>query len=348
MTMGISKNFLRLWPAFALLWVLMLSVSAVFAGTLDVSLAKNNLILTARHGGDGSAWGMPNCKGCHVLTVIHKKAPKIRDIVEDKGYSTCSGCHGSNGTGLAKRCGICHNAQDLPAKPFQTGAHQHDFKVKRTRPLADKDCQTCHKSSDMDGQFELNVDLTRFRDAAGQRSGYKTESEFCTRCHNRSHQQPGFRIRNKDLKDPLVAMEDNYAFIDMHGWPQASGVRTYAGLREGGYRYGDVKPVNCTDCHAMHGTRNSKLILDDSRKGMVKLNRAFRFQPPKNIEVFDTAEIVVNGKNYAQLCVMCHDMQTIVEDGALDTGNGLSGVHDVRRDCTECHVHGGGAQGTGL
>jgi hypothetical protein len=40
-------------------------------------------------------------------------------------------------------------------------------------------------------------------------------------------------------------------------------------------------------------------------------------------------------------------MSDIVEQGDQDTGNGLSGVHQVSSDCRVCHVHGMAAQ-TGL
>jgi len=51
--------------------------------------------------------------------------------------------------------------------------------------------------------------------------------------------------------------------------------------------------------------------------------------------------------DYSQLCVTCHQMQDIVEQGAQNTGNGLSGVHQVGGDCRVCHVHGMAVQ-TGL
>ena len=42
----------------------------------------------------GSAWGKEECAICHVRNLIHDDAPVIRNIVRQKGYDTCTGCHG--------------------------------------------------------------------------------------------------------------------------------------------------------------------------------------------------------------------------------------------------------------
>jgi hypothetical protein len=88
----------------------------------------------------------------------------------------------------------------------------------------------------------------------------------------------------------------------------------------------------------MHGTHNKKLIVDRSDKGMTKLDPEIR-ELPILVNVFDG--------DYSQLCVTCHSMEKLVEQGNEDTGNGLSGVHQVGTNCTACHVHGLAAQ-TGL
>lgn len=319
------------------LMVALLSHSA-WADQYSVSTVTGNLLLTPSHGENGSAWGKANCQGCHVLRQIHERAPLIRPVVKTHGYQTCGGCHGDNGTGQQRPCLICHNNKDLPLHPIQTGPHNHDFRVGTDRALGDGDCLLCHLKSDMDGVFELNVDLTPLKDADGKLSPYPNQSDFCLRCHNQTHQPRGVRIQLRPeygLNDPLVTIEDNYRYIDKHGVMEG-GDGTYTGLRgDSGYHYAQF--VECTDCHVMHGTRNHKLILDDSRKGVTRLKPALRLRPYLAKEK--------NG-NYAQVCVLCHQMaDPSVEQGAVDTGNGLAGVHDVRSDCSDCHVHGQGFGG---
>lgn len=325
------------------MWNLLLFVVLCFASPLswavnglDVSLANNKILLTPRHGGDGSAWGMARCESCHVLNLIHRDAPKIRDIARNKGPEACSGCHGANGTEMQRPCVICHNAVDLPKSPLQQSPHKHDFKFGTTQNLADKDCLVCHDASDMDGQFENNVDLTLLPDRGGVKSEYRNSAEFCLRCHNRDHQQPGFTMLDRDYRDDLIAMEDNWRFIDKHGYPKGSGQRTYAGLRDDVYQYASV--VECTDCHAMHGTQNQKLLIDTSASGVFRFGQNVR-QLPYGVDI--------RGNDYSQLCVLCHAMQTPLDDALRNTGNGLTGVHQVGGDCMTCHAHGMAAQ-TGL
>jgi hypothetical protein len=305
---------------------------AAFAGPSTVSTVTGNLLLTPAHGGDGSAWGKGQCQDCHLITQIHSDAPTVRGIVRAKGYDTCGACHGDNGAGVARPCGTCHNRKDLPGSPYLSGSHKHDFDTRANRKLGDALCLACHVKSDMDGEFERNVDLTPIKDAQGQLSPYASLSDFCLRCHNQDHQPHGVRIKPRrayGLNDPLTTIEDNYQQIDRHGAVDG-GSGPYVGLRAGGYRYG--QEVECTDCHVMHGTRNPKLILDDTRKGTTLLEPQFRFEPHR--------ARVRKGKA-AQFCVLCHAMEhPEVEDGLKDTGNGLSGVHDVTSDCSDCHVHG--------
>jgi hypothetical protein len=333
--MHITRCLLMLWLT---VWGLA-EPSLAATARYTVSTQTGNLLLTPAHGERGSAWGKANCQGCHVLRLIHANAPLIRPVVQQRGYQTCGGCHGDNGTGQTRRCLVCHNNQDLPLHPLQSGTHRHDFATGKDRPPGDGDCLLCHVKSDMDGRFELTVDLTPFRDADGKPSPYVSQRDFCLRCHNQTHQPRGVRIQLRPqygLNDPLVTIEDNYRYIDRHGDP-AGGGGTYSGLRgSSGYRYG--QSVECTDCHVMHGTRNSNLLLDDSRKGVSQLNPLLRSKPYRAIES--------TPGNYAQVCVLCHRMDDLsVEDAALDTGNGLSGVHDARSDCGECHVHGQGFGG---
>lgn len=302
--------------------------------TTDVSQTEGNLILDASHGGNGYAWGRPNCASCHALGIIHAGQDKIRSIVKTKGYTTCTGCHGRNGTNESepRRCGVCHNNTDLPQAPPLQGQHGHGFTAGEVGALGDQQCLVCHIAADMDGRFDNDRDLTRFPDAAQTLTPYHDVSDFCLRCHNRDHQQPGFEIVDKAYDDPLIAAEDNFHLIDKHGRQDGSGERTYAGLRTK-YKYQSV--VECTDCHSMHATDNAKLIIDSSNKGVTQLAASIR-NKPYTIQTEDGA--------YAQLCVLCHQMELIQDDGDINTGNGLSGVHQASGECRSCHSHGEAVQ----
>jgi hypothetical protein len=301
----------------------------------DVSLEKNQIVLTLNHGGDGSAWGLSECSGCHVLRNIHGNAPKIKGIVQQTGYASCAGCHGQNGTTIKRECVLCHNESLLPKKPLMQDVKNHNFKMQEDSILNDKDCLACHYASDMDGDFEPAVDLKDYDLKGALDLPYRNGSEFCLRCHNKNHQQAGYEIQVRFKRDPLVMMAINYEHIDMHGKRLGEGNRTYTGLREA-YEYQIT--VACSDCHAMHGTHNEKLIVDRSDAGMSLLKDSLRSVP---------ISIDTPGNNYAQLCVTCHDSEEVVEESELQTGNGLSGVHQASGSCVECHVHGMAAQ-TGL
>jgi len=318
--------------------LMMLSPVCLAIDTLDVSLEKGQLLLTPKHGGDGSAWGKSNCETCHLSNYIHSTARSIRGIVRRKGQASCAGCHGQNGTNIKRKCTICHNSKDLPSSPHLTGIENHNFSTEEISPLENKQCLVCHLASDMDGSFELDIDLTQFPDQNNKTPAYNNSSEFCLRCHNRDHQQPDFEMIGEDFRDPLIAMEDNYQFIDMHGILKGTGERTYVGLRDPNYQYGSI--VDCVDCHTMHGTNNDLLIIDSSDQGAFKLSPELR-QKPYPVTVVDG--------DYSQLCVLCHNMDLKIEEGDVDTGNGLSGVHETGsdNDCRECHTHGQAVQ-TGL
>ena len=304
-----------------ILWLLVI-LSSCGDDDLDTSetsqSASFNMIVDTTHGQDGDAYGLADCGVCHAIAVIHKNAPQIRDIVTEKGFDSCMGCHGDNGTGEIRQCEICHNPTDFT--DWQTGKFSHNFDA----TLTDTDCVVCHYSSDMNGEFVPKIDLTALPTADGNFTPYNNISEFCLHCHNRDNPQPGFEMTEQAYAHPLIAMADNYRFIDKHGWVDGIGERTYNGLRQG-YQYKTL--VDCTDCHAMHGTHNQSLLIDNSSKGASKLE-------------LTEHNVVVENKNYAQLCVLCHQMTTILEEGEQDTGNGLSGVHAISGDCSLCHSHG--------
>ena len=315
-----------------LLFYCLLLLLTACGNTDDVSSYDTDLLLDQTHGGGGAAWGLAECDACHSLAVIHKTEDNIRDIVTNNGHDTCTGCHGSNGTDAQRRCVICHNDNELPDTPLQSGTHKHDFATGTDTALQDKQCLDCHYASDMDGIFEINRDLTRYLDANGIDSPYSSGADFCLRCHNRDHQQTGFAITDKTFDDPLIAIEDAYTLIDKHGEIDSTGTGSFAGLRA---NYSYSSRVECTDCHSMHGTDNIKLIIDRSDKGARKLDPALRDLP---------YPVTVTGDDFSQLCVLCHNMETVQNQGDVDTGNGLSGVHLTGTSCIGCHSHGEAVQ----
>lgn len=298
----------------------------------QVSLSSGTLLLERSHGGNGAAWGLSDCAACHPIARIHEGASTIRSIVEHKGYDTCSGCHGTNGGAEQRQCAICHNAKDLPSTPFLDGIHSHTFNSEGGSGQKDSDCVACHKESDMDGVFVPEQDLTALANRFGVAEKPASVTEFCLGCHNRDHQQSHYPLQGYEFDDPMIAMEDNYNFIDKHGIPEGNGARTFNGLRSG-YHYQSV--VACTDCHAMHGSNNQKLIIDNSLKGVSLLNPDIREQGYK-VETLEG--------DLSQLCVLCHNMQLVLDSGDVDAGNDLKGVHEVGVDCVPCHSHGEAVQ----
>jgi hypothetical protein len=141
-------------------------------------------------------------------------------------------------------------------------------------------------------------------------------------------------MQGESYADPLVAMEDDYRYIDYHGWRDGSGEGTYHGLRSG-YRYPQL--LACSDCHALHGTMNEKLIIDNSVKGASLLDGEQFLENEYTIAINQQGD-------YSQLCVICHEMTLLADEGDLNTGNGLSGVHSVGQDCRPCHTHGEASQ----
>lgn len=312
----------------------------------DVSQKSGNLILTPRHG-QGEGWGKSRCVNCHMITAMHKTVPKIKVIVDAKGFASCTGCHGQNGTSAPQQCIICHNVRDLPKNPRRTGNHRHDFNLKLDLPTSSDQCIVCHAASDMDGVFEVGQDLTVFNDRFVGKEAYKDVNDFCIRCHNRNHQQNRWPIRNPGKRDQSIAAEEDYLLIDKHGVPKSTDAETalYPGLREG-YAYKTI--VDCVDCHAMHGTTNPGLIIDNSLKGAFKLaapirNKGYKVKVIKGLSLSDE---LIKRSDYSQLCVLCHDMKLSNDlretyGGNRNTGNGLSGVHfEFGSDCVTCHSHG--------
>ncbi len=296
--------------------------------TETTAILSESLTIDSSHGDGGSAWGLADCSACHSLSVIHAQANNIRSLVQLRGYDTCAGCHGRNGTDIQRQCLICHNSNDLPATPQQKGVHNHGFIASVETVANDDICFACHNNSDMDGRFDINRDLTRYRDASQNYLPYSNMSDFCLRCHNRDHQQQAYPVRERTSGDTLITIEESWKYLDKHGEADGLGARIYTGLRNG---YAYASRVECTDCHAMHGTNNQKLIIGHSDTGVSLLDATIRNKP---------YDVVINNGDYSQLCVLCHQMQSISDQGDDDTGNGLAGVHATGSDCRECHSHG--------
>ena len=333
-----SIKSVKKWGGGYLLLHIILMISSCGSGSADkpTHSSQGNLILDKTHGDGGNAWGKENCDACHAIKVIHKTASaNIRNLSRAKAYSSCTACHGSNGTQAVRVCTTCHNKQDLPQSPLTDGGKVHHFYAEKSAQLNDKECITCHEASDMNGVFDINADLTHFDNSL---NSYSNEAEFCQSCHNRVHQQPDFPITGKAFDDPLIAIKDDYQYFDYHGFRDGSNQGTYTGLREG-YRYPQL--VDCSDCHAMHGTHNNQLIIDTSKKGVRGLADDIR-NKPYSIHT-DGANGTVAG-DYGQLCVLCHSMEVVNDSGDQDAGNSLTGIHEVNSDCRDCHTHGEATQ----
>lgn len=328
---AILKTVLRL------LFFMVLS-QPLFAGV--VSQAGGNLLVDRSHG-DGEAWGKSKCSSCHVLRRMHQGVPKIKAVVDKRGFSTCTGCHGSNGTKATRQCITCHNGKDMPLNPLRGGIHRHDFNTLKDLKTSSKQCAVCHENSDMDGSFEVEKDLTMFDDAIVGRQPYRNVSEFCLRCHNDDHQQKAWPIKHATSRDQAMRGEDHYKKIDAHGLRNGDGNGWYSGLRAGTYVYKSI--VDCSDCHTMHGSKNPNLIIEDSRQGLFKLDPSIRDQALK-IQV-DGVKPQIDKGDYRDLCVSCHNMTEISDGGDQPAPNGLNGVHtDQGTDCVSCHSHGESTQ----
>ncbi len=340
-TMGF-KTIAALINALCLMIVFSVCTQVVWAR--DVSQTGGNLTLSKSHGG-GEGWGKTKCSSCHALFRLHDTVPKIKTLVEKTGFGSCAGCHGKNGTSIKQQCVICHNNTVMPGVPHRTGKHRHDYSLLRTKPTTDEQCLGCHDASDMDGRFELNQDLTLYKDGNGQSGPYTNISEFCVRCHTESNPNKKYPIKHAGRRDQALRAETDYRLIDKHGVKDGLGDGAnsvnevgalYYGLRSDQYSYHSI--VECVDCHTMHGTTNaSNLIIDDSRKakffhdentrrkgfsrklGHVKIkvwddiefiSNPAEDGPPSLSNIIDCSVVKMqkNG-NYSQLCVLCHDMK---------------------------------------
>lgn len=348
----VLPDFMVLGFKFLCFMMLLLTFALQPAWARAVSQAEGHLALTKNHGG-GEGWGKAKCASCHALFRLHDTVPKIKGLVEKTGFDSCAGCHGKNGASLKQECVICHNNSEMPGLPYRTGKHRHDFSLLKTKPTTDEQCLGCHETSDMDGNFELNQDLTLFKDETGFKEPYTNISEFCVRCHTESNPNKKYPIKHAGRRDQALRAETDYRLIDKHGVKAGLGngeqlgadaAALYYGLRKENYSYQSV--VECVDCHAMHGTNNaSNLIIDDSRKakffhdektrrkkfdkklGHAKVkvldDKTFITNPdedgPPTLDSVIDCSVVKNVKlgNYSQLCVLCHDMKARPEDKQL-------------------------------
>ena len=203
----------------------------------------------------------------------------------------------------------------------------------------------------MDGKFELNQDLTLFKDDKGVKEPYKNISEFCVRCHTESNPNKKYPIVHAGRRDQALLSERNYREIDKHGIKKGLGkgdktgvelAALYYGLRSNKYKYHSV--VECVDCHTMHGTNNaSNLIIDDSRQAKFFHDESTRRKqfsrqaghakvkvlddkkfipvedgPPTLSSIVDCSVKKVKAGNYSQLCVLCHNMKNRPKENRIN------------------------------
>ena len=187
---------------FSLLYVLVLLSGCIPSGDdgQRAGTHQSTLILDQHHGDGGSAWGQADCLACHPVQGIHHSAPAIRAIAAQKGGASCTGCHGDNGSGAARRCLLCHNPDDLPSPSLAGGMHAHRFGEASDGVMTDAECVVCHEASDMDGRWEPAVDLSANLNGMGVSHGYNSVSAFCVACHNREQQSVDYPIPFTDPK----------------------------------------------------------------------------------------------------------------------------------------------------
>lgn len=310
-----------------LVMLVWLSNGQVYAKT--VSQVSGNLQLDSSHG-NGEGWGKTKCSSCHALQRLHESVPKIKAMVDQKKFATCTGCHGTNGTRAERQCIVCHNENAMPLSPVRGGRHRHDFNASKDLQTTSQQCVVCHQASDMDGRFELDRDLTQFDDSLVGKQAYANSSEFCLRCHNVDHQQAKWPIRHAGQRDQSRRAEDHYRNTDAHGIKDGDANGLYNGMRSGQYTYKTV--VDCVDCHTLHGTKNPSLLIENSRQGVLLLDETFRKQ---------NWSVDVVGDDVSDLCVLCHQMTNVIDGGDSPTRSGLSGVHfNEGTNCLVCHNHG--------
>jgi len=286
---------------------------------------------------EGQGWKRKDCFICHPvykLSFNHKRVPNIWKAIEGLGKDAdraCIACHGTNGLseeeGGVRRCLICHGRDDIMTNASMfSRINQHD--IDRNGNLDDKDCILCHDRPDMNGHFDVNVDLRNLGIT------YESVNDFCLSCHDINGAMgiipPKIRFDTEftDIRSTFEGVGktagDKRATADVHGAKDGDG--QIFGQFRGEYKNGMV--LHCTECHTTHASDNPYLIRETGGYAE-KADSEGR-----------TASVHVSEYKFDQLCAVCH-----TNPNGVDTGNGLKMVVHTGftvTDCTDCHFHGAG------
>lgn len=320
------------------------------------------LLNSTDHGG-GQGWAQSSCLTCHRMervTELHVEVPNIRDSLvrlKDKVggevQRSCLACHDTNGLDplTSRECLICHGDSDiLPGAELFKKEHAHSITNIGGGTIGDADCVVCHERSNMDGTFDINEDLTRFKAGVA----YETINDFCLACHDidgvslsadRVILPP--KLRFPELPQEPVFTDIKRSFLgagstdaeredtaDFHGFRTGTAQEdkpvVYLGepnIYRAGYDADMI--LQCTDCHLVHTSGNPYLITESADSASELTD-----------ETALGATVSVSERNFEQLCAVCHTHP----DGG-EVGNSLRGsVHlaGYVGDCVSCHYHGAG------
>ncbi|MFU8819794.1 MAG: hypothetical protein ACNA74_08755 [Desulfurivibrio sp.] len=291
------------------------------------------------------------------LENAHARVPRIRVSLENlaatigsEAQRSCLACHDTNGLDSAglRECLICHGSEAIiPGAGMFGGQHAHTITNPGGPALGDADCVICHNRSDMNGVFELNVDLSSFAGAA-----YGSINDFCLACHDFDGATldgievilpPPLRFPEPqgpqfgDLRQTFLGIgttEERRATADIHGFRAGSNPEDKPPVsgEPNSYRpgYGVDMMLACTDCHLVHSSANHYLITNTGASA----SQLAADDPTRN------AGVAVSERNFEQLCAVCH-----TNPAGPDLGNGLRGsLHGAGYpgDCVSCHYHGAG------
>ncbi|MDF1613883.1 cytochrome c3 family protein [Desulfurivibrio dismutans] len=319
------------------------------------------LLSSDDHAG-GLGWGRKDCLTCHPMERVEAMHAEMKGIADSlvrladrvggDVQRSCLACHDTNGLDpvQGRECLICHGNSGVMAGAGQfKKEHAHTITHIGGNALRDVDCVVCHERSNMDGTFDLNDDLTRFRAGVS----YDSINDFCLTCHDfdgvstpvgdiippplrypELPQAPVYTDLQRSFMGAGSTDAERRATADIHGFrsgtSQADKPVVSAGLPNvyrAGYEAGMV--LSCTDCHFVHSSGNPYLITERADTAGELTDAAVL-----------SSSVAVSERNFEQLCAVCHTH----EQGG-DVGNGLRGsLHFAGYvgDCVSCHYHGAG------
>lgn len=286
----------------------------------------------------GVGWQQKNCFTCHptdYLRSAHRFSPSLGASFKSLGMDqtgVCLYCHNSNGLNVTEDmydCTFCHenrnivkNALDLK-KP-----HLHD--VNQDGVIDNKDCVICHKTTDMNGAIQTDIDFN-------VNVAFSSTTDFCLGCHSAGGYNniiaPPLKYDNltTNIYDTFVGIGNNILTADVHGYGKGNVSVRYGTFR-GSYNTDMVVP--CISCHTPHSSNNTYLIAESG------------YLATQSDEQGRNATITVVDNNFTELCAVCH---TSTDNSSPTTGNGLKEIvhpSPFSQNCTECHYHGAGYSNT--